>query len=99
LMLTRLVRPPSARCTTWCGSHAEAGWSHPPGCFCNPYRRRGAGITEDMLTADYDGCGRCLVEVRGLSCKTDKTSSSTRVRPDQILQPRSTSGAHRGVGQ
>lgn len=21
----------------------------------------GAGIIEDMLTTDYDGCGRCLV--------------------------------------
>ena len=30
---------------------------------------------EDMLTTEYDGCGRCLVGVRRLSRKTDKTSS------------------------
>jgi Ankyrin repeats (many copies) len=40
---------------------------------------------EDMLTTDYDGCGRCLVGVRRLSRKTDKTSSPQR-QGDQILQ-------------
>ena len=40
---------------------------------------------DDMLTTDYDGCGRCLVGVRRLSRKTDKTSSPTR-QADQILQ-------------
>ena len=39
---------------------------------------------EDMLTTDYDGCSRCLVGVRRLSRKTDKTSSPTR-QADQIL--------------
>ena len=32
----------------------------------------------DMLTTEYDGCGRCLVAVRRLSRKTDKTSSPQR---------------------
>ncbi len=54
---------------------------------------------EDMLTTDYDGCGRCLAGVRRLSRKTDKTSSPTRVRPDQILQATVDAGAHRGVGR
>jgi site-specific DNA recombinase len=39
---------------------------------------------EDMLTTEYDGCGRCLVGVRRLSRKTDKTSSPER-QGDQIL--------------
>jgi site-specific DNA recombinase len=39
---------------------------------------------DDMLTTDYDGCGRCLVGVRRLSRKTDKTSSPAR-QADQIL--------------
>ena len=33
---------------------------------------------DDMLTTDYDGCGRCLVGVRRLSRKTDATSSPKR---------------------
>jgi site-specific DNA recombinase len=33
---------------------------------------------EDMLTREYDGCGRCLVAVRRLSRKTDRTSSPQR---------------------
>jgi hypothetical protein len=37
---------------------------------------------EDMLSTEYDGCGRCLVAVRRLSRKTDKTSRPQRpVRP------------------
>jgi site-specific DNA recombinase len=40
---------------------------------------------DDMLTTDYDGCGRCLVGVRRLSRKTDATSSPQR-QADQILQ-------------
>ena len=40
---------------------------------------------EDMLTTEYDGCGRCLVGVRRLSRKTDKTSSPQR-QGDQDLQ-------------
>lgn len=27
---------------------------------------------EDVLTTEYDGCGRCLVAVRRLSRKSDK---------------------------
>ncbi len=40
---------------------------------------------EDMLTTEYDGCGRCLVAVRRLSRKTDKTISPQR-EGDQDLQ-------------
>ena len=40
---------------------------------------------EDMLTTDYGGYGRCLVGMRRLSRKTDKTSSPQR-QADQILQ-------------
>ena len=32
----------------------------------------GAGIMDDMLTTEYDGCGRCLVAVRRLSRKTER---------------------------
>jgi site-specific DNA recombinase len=39
---------------------------------------------EDMHTTEYDGCGRCLVGVRRLSRKTDKTSSPER-QGNQIL--------------
>ena len=48
---------------------------------------------EDMLTTDYDGCGRCLVGVRRLSRKTDKTSSPQR-QADQILQATAGVGGH-----
>jgi site-specific DNA recombinase len=48
---------------------------------------------EDMLTTDYDGCGRCLVGVRRLSRKTDKTSSPTR-QADQILRATADVGGH-----
>ena len=54
---------------------------------------------EDMLTTDYDGCGRCLVGVRRLSRKTDKTSSPQR-QGDQILQATGRRrGAHHRVGR
>ena len=33
---------------------------------------------DNMLTTEYDGCGRCLVGVRRLSRKSDKTSSPER---------------------
>jgi site-specific DNA recombinase len=46
-----------------------------------------------MLTTDYDGCGRCLVGVRRLSRKTDKTSSPQR-QGDQILQATADAGGH-----
>jgi site-specific DNA recombinase len=48
---------------------------------------------DDMLTTDYDGCGRCLVGVRRLSRKTDKTSSPQR-QGDQILQATGDAGGH-----
>ena len=48
---------------------------------------------DDMLTTDYDGCGRCLVGVRRLSRKTDKTSSPQR-QGDQILQATAGVGGH-----
>jgi hypothetical protein len=57
--------------------------SLPPGCFRKPHT--GAGIIEYMLITEYDGCGRCLVAVRRLSRKTDKTSSPQR-QGDQDLQ-------------
>ena len=48
---------------------------------------------EDMLTTEYDGCGRCLVAVRRLSRKTDKTSSPQR-QGDQDLQAAADAGGH-----
>jgi DNA invertase Pin-like site-specific DNA recombinase len=48
---------------------------------------------EDMLITEYDGCGRCLVAVRRLSRKTDKTSSPQR-QGDQDLQAAVDAGGH-----
>lgn len=48
---------------------------------------------EDMLTTEYDGCGRCLVAVRRLSRKTDKTSSPQR-QGDQDLKAAADAGGH-----
>ncbi|WP_376776111.1 recombinase family protein [Nonomuraea jabiensis] len=48
---------------------------------------------EDMLTTDYDGCGRCLVGVRRLSRKTDTTNSPER-QADQILRATEDVGGH-----
>ena len=48
---------------------------------------------EDMLTTEYDGCGRCLVAVRRLSRKTDKTSSPQR-QGDQDLAAAADAGGH-----
>lgn len=48
---------------------------------------------EDMLTTEYDGCGRCLVAVRRLSRKTDKTSSPER-QGNQILAATGDAGGH-----
>jgi DNA invertase Pin-like site-specific DNA recombinase len=48
---------------------------------------------EDMLTTEYDGCGCCLVAVRRLSRKTDKTSSPQR-QGDQDLKAAADSGGH-----
>jgi site-specific DNA recombinase len=48
---------------------------------------------DDVLTTDYDGCGRCLVGVRRLSRKSDATSSPQR-QADQILQATADAGGH-----
>jgi site-specific DNA recombinase len=48
---------------------------------------------EDVLTTEYDGCGRCLVAVRRLSRKTDKTSSPQR-QGDQDLAAAADAGGH-----
>ncbi|WP_220449749.1 recombinase family protein [Nonomuraea longispora] len=48
---------------------------------------------DDMLTTEYDGCGRCLVGVRRLSRKTDATSSPQR-QGDQILRAAADAGGH-----
>lgn len=50
-------------------------------------------MMDDMLTTDYDGCGRCLVGVRRLSRKTDATSSPLR-QGGQILQATTDAGGH-----
>jgi site-specific DNA recombinase len=48
---------------------------------------------EDVLTTEYDGCGRCLVAVRRLSRKSDKTSSPQR-QGDQDLAAAADAGGH-----
>jgi site-specific DNA recombinase len=48
---------------------------------------------EDMLTTEYDGCGRCLVGVRRLSKKTDKTNSPER-QGNQIIGASSDADGH-----
>lgn len=48
---------------------------------------------EDMLTTEYDGCGRCMVGVRRLSRKTDATSSPER-QGQQILGAVADMGGH-----
>src|SRR5215471_17552636 len=48
---------------------------------------------DDVLTTEYDGCGRCLVGVRRLSRKTDKTSSPQR-QGEQILQATADAEGH-----
>ncbi len=48
---------------------------------------------EDMLTTEYDGCGRCLVGVRRLSRTTDKTNSPER-QGNQILAATGDAGGH-----
>ncbi|MFF7636528.1 recombinase family protein [Kitasatospora sp. NPDC008050] len=47
----------------------------------------------DVITTDYDGCGKCFVGVRRLSRKTDATSSPTR-QQDQILAAVDMVGGH-----
>ena len=48
---------------------------------------------EDVLTTEYDGCGRCLVAVRRLSRKTDASSSPQR-QADQDLEATGDAGGH-----
>ena len=50
-------------------------------------------IVEDMLTTEYDGCGRCMVGVRRLSRKSDATSSPER-QGQQILAAVADAGGH-----
>ena len=47
----------------------------------------------DMVTTEYDGCGRCVVGVRRLSRKTDATSSPER-QGQQILAAVAEVGGH-----
>ena len=54
---------------------------------------------EDMLTTEYDGCGRCLVAVRRLSRKTDKTSSPQRQGDQNLAGHGRRRGAHHRVGR
>ena len=48
---------------------------------------------DDILTTEYDGCGRCLVGVRRLSRKSDKTSSPEK-QGNQILAATGDNGGH-----
>ena len=48
---------------------------------------------DDVLTTDYDGCGRCLVATRRLSRKSDATSSPQR-QADQDLAATADAGGH-----
>ncbi|WP_258563032.1 recombinase family protein [Streptomyces phytophilus] len=48
---------------------------------------------EDMLTTDYDGCGKCLVGVRRLSRKSDASSSPDKQR-EQVLSAVESVGGH-----
>ncbi|MFE4825656.1 recombinase family protein [Streptomyces sp. NPDC056672] len=47
----------------------------------------------DVTTTPYDGCGKCLVGVRRLSRKTDKTNSPGKQR-DQIVRAVEAIGGH-----
>ncbi|WP_275464571.1 recombinase family protein [Streptomyces noursei] len=46
-----------------------------------------------MITSEYDGCGKCLVGVRRLSRKTDKTNSPEK-QQNQILGAVESIGGH-----
>jgi site-specific DNA recombinase len=48
---------------------------------------------EDMFTTEYDGCGSCLVGMRRLSWKSDKTSSPQK-QGNQILGATGDAGGH-----
>jgi len=48
---------------------------------------------QDMITTEYDGCGKCLVAARRLSRRTDATSSPER-QLDQILSAVASLGGH-----
>lgn len=47
----------------------------------------------DMITTEYDGCGKCMVAVRRLSRKTDATSSPER-QADQVVDAVVSIGGH-----
>ena len=47
----------------------------------------------DMLTTEYDGCGRCLLGVRRLSRKSDATSSPEQ-QAEQVLTAAAGVGGH-----
>jgi site-specific DNA recombinase len=48
---------------------------------------------EDMLTTEYDGCGRCLVAARRLSRRSDASSSPAK-QANQNLQAAADVGGH-----
>ncbi|MFF3817230.1 recombinase family protein [Streptomyces bluensis] len=48
---------------------------------------------DQMITTDYDGCGRCLVGVRRLSRKSE-ASSSPEKQADQVLSATESVGGH-----
>lgn len=48
---------------------------------------------EDVITTEYDGCGKCLVGVRRLSRKSDATSSPEK-QLDQVLSAVQSVGGH-----
>ena len=50
-------------------------------------------MIEDMITTEYDGCGKCLLGARRLSRKVDATSSPERQR-DQVLEAVAEVGGH-----
>lgn len=48
---------------------------------------------QDVITTEFDGCGKCLVVVRRLSRKSDATSSPER-QLDQSLAAVAAVGGH-----
>ena len=50
-------------------------------------------MADDVLTSEYDGCGRCLVAVRRLSRSSDRSSSPVR-QADQDVRAAADAGGH-----
>ena len=50
-------------------------------------------MMDDMLTTEYDGCGRCLVATRRLSRMADDTSSPVK-QANQDLRAAADAGGH-----